>query len=447
MPKSNLSTSRTEKDNANSLSLEDSGPMMVCRVEDKKLGFQGILAIDSLFKGSCAGGVRMTPDVTENDVILLSRTMTLKFGFLNIPMGGAKAGIRIRPSCTEQERMEILQLFGKKLKPLIQKGIYFPGEDMGTYPSDIQLIKKAAGLRQNSDDLDGHEESGYYTGLTAVTAAKTMAQFAGMEISQCSIGIEGFGKVGQGIAEELSREKARVVGVSTKLGGIYQPSGLEVQDLLSRGATMGDALIENVPQAEKIKVEDLITSEVDILFLCGKPRAITLKNAGRIKAKIIIGAGNLCFEDGVEPILYRKGIYHLPDFVTSCGGVLALTFKEMGLKRENIERVIREEYSQTIQRLLRLSKDTGRNPSEVAREIAQRNFQRMKTGEPQDKMHKRICNLLQKAGSNGWTYVLACIIRHIPILKQHMFQHLVVTYARGFMRSNRLEYQKHFPAS
>lgn len=379
----------------------------------------------------------MGPDVSEKDILLLARTMTLKFGFLKIPMGGAKAGISIRPSCTEEERRQILYTFGQRLKPLIWKGIYLPGEDIGTDFSDIQLIEKGAGFRQNPDSSDGYQGSGYYTGLAAVTAAKAMAQFAGMETSQCSVMIEGFGKVGQGIAQELLREKASVVGISTKLGGAYQPSGFDLQTLLKKGATMGDSLIENLSHAKAISLEDLVTSEVDILFLCGKPWPITLENAGRIKAKIVVGAGNLCFSNGLEEIVHRMGIIHLPDVATSCGGVLAGNLRMIGLNHANIEKVIREEYSQKIQRLLRHVNSRGSNPTDIINKIAWKNFLGMKVGGLQGKKHQ-MSNLLQKVSEKGLKYVLACLtMNYFPLtsLQRRMFQSLLLTYAQESLRS------------
>ncbi len=425
----------TNKENINSAE-EDNGPMMVCRVEDKKLGFKGILVIDSLFKGSCAGGVRMGPDVSEKDIFLLARTMTLKFGFLKIPMGGAKAGISIPPSCTEEGRKRILYTFGQKLRPLIWKNIYLPGEDIGTNSSDVQLIEKGAGFHQNTDKFNSYQGSGYYTGLAAVMAAKAMAQFAGMEISQCSAIIEGFGKVGQGIAQELLREKVCVVGVSTKLGGAYQPEGFNLQSLLEEGATMGDTVIENLHHAKAVSLENLITSEADIIFLCGKPRAITMENVNFIKARIVVGAGNLCFTKGVEEILQNKGIVHLPDFATSCGGVLAGNLRMIGLNHTNIERVIREEYSQKIQRILRHVSRRGKNPTDIIKKMAWENFQRMKVGRPQGKRYQ-IGSLLQKISEKGLKYGLArFMINHFPFPSFHrrIFQNLLLAYGIESLR-------------
>ena len=41
-----------------------------------------------------AGGTRLAPDVTEEEVARLARTMTYKFAVLGDRLGGAKGGVR-----------------------------------------------------------------------------------------------------------------------------------------------------------------------------------------------------------------------------------------------------------------------------------------------------------------------------------------------------------------
>ncbi|MBI5406414.1 MAG: Glu/Leu/Phe/Val dehydrogenase, partial [Nitrospirae bacterium] len=118
--------------------MEEYPPQLVCKVEDKRLGFRGFLVIDTLLGGHCAGGIRVTPDVTEEEVAALAMSMTRKFGFLNIYMGGAKAGIAISGNKSAEERSEILRNFGERLGFILRRGIYYPGTDIGTTARDIE---------------------------------------------------------------------------------------------------------------------------------------------------------------------------------------------------------------------------------------------------------------------------------------------------------------------
>ena len=62
--------------------------------EDRVLGY---VAIDSTFRDRSCGGLRMLPDIDEAEIRALARSMTLKYGFLGLPQGGAKAGVLGNP--------------------------------------------------------------------------------------------------------------------------------------------------------------------------------------------------------------------------------------------------------------------------------------------------------------------------------------------------------------
>ena len=53
----------------------------------------GYVVIDSTFANTSCGGLRMAWDVSATEIAAAARAMTLKYGFLGLPQGGAKAGI------------------------------------------------------------------------------------------------------------------------------------------------------------------------------------------------------------------------------------------------------------------------------------------------------------------------------------------------------------------
>ncbi len=404
-------------------------PQLICKVEDEKLGFQGFLVIDTLFGGHCAGGVRVTPALTEGEVIQLARTMTMKFGFLNIYMGGAKAGIAFSNNKSPEERSAALNAFGERLGLLIKRGIYYPGADTGTNSEDIQLIENGAGIRRVLLQEDKDEDSGYFTGVAAVAAAKETAKYAGIDLNKAKVAIEGIGKVGSAIAIEIYREAA-VVGVSTIKGAVYNINGINVEHLVKSIKKNGDEAIAHYKDAEKMSPEPLLESDVDILFLCGKPRSITHENVNKIKAKVIIGAGNLCFDDGAEEVLYRRGIYTFPDFMTSCGGVLGLTLRGQGLSLNNTVRVIKDNFAAKINKFIEISWMKHRTPMEAAQEIVQRNLYRMRMRESKKKERRlnRIYSLLMKGEWRSLTskIVVNTVPEHyhrLPLVQDFLLYH------------------------
>ena len=66
---------------------------LICKVAQGSV-VMGYVVIDSTVGGRARGGLRMLPDIDEEEIRRLARAMTLKYGFLGLPQGGAKAGVR-----------------------------------------------------------------------------------------------------------------------------------------------------------------------------------------------------------------------------------------------------------------------------------------------------------------------------------------------------------------
>ncbi len=92
----------------------------------------GYLALDSFVGGAAHGGLRIANDVTADRLRQAARTMTLKYGWAGLPVGGAKAGLLVSPDATELDRALMLRAFGEAISPYLRNGVYVPGEDMGS---------------------------------------------------------------------------------------------------------------------------------------------------------------------------------------------------------------------------------------------------------------------------------------------------------------------------
>ena len=103
--------------------------------------------------------------------------------------------------------------------------IYIPATDMGTDNAGIRNMLQAVGMKVKHRELVS-TQSGYYTAHTVFTGAKQSTRHLGLNISNCKVAIEGFGKVGSALAELFSKVNARIVAVSTSRGAILNPEGL-----------------------------------------------------------------------------------------------------------------------------------------------------------------------------------------------------------------------------
>jgi glutamate dehydrogenase/leucine dehydrogenase len=164
----------------------------------------GYLVIDSLVAGRSCGGLRLLPDIDESEMRQLARAMTLKYGFLGLPQGGAKAGVRGDPEGPLIERRERLIEFGRAIAPLLRNRIYVPGTDMGTDVDDIRYMLKGVGVPITYRELRNND-SGYYTALSVFTSVKQAVRHSRKNLSECSVAIEGFGKVGRSLQSPLPK--------------------------------------------------------------------------------------------------------------------------------------------------------------------------------------------------------------------------------------------------
>jgi len=88
------------------------GPEKIVHVYDPAVGMKALVVVDTTSLGGSAGRTRMLPDITTEEISWLARAMTHKFAILDIPIGGAKAGIWADPSIHGTPRQAILRAFG-----------------------------------------------------------------------------------------------------------------------------------------------------------------------------------------------------------------------------------------------------------------------------------------------------------------------------------------------
>jgi glutamate dehydrogenase (NAD(P)+) len=168
---------------------ENDDSQMLIKVSDGS-DVIGYVAIDSTVGGRSCGGLRMLPDIDEDEMRGLARAMTLKYGFLGLPQGGAKAGVRYNPEAPQPERWQRLAKFGQAIAPMLLSRVYVPATDMGTDNADIRSMLQAVGMRINRRELSG-TQSGYYTALTLLIGAKRAVRHISLALSECTVAIEG----------------------------------------------------------------------------------------------------------------------------------------------------------------------------------------------------------------------------------------------------------------
>jgi glutamate dehydrogenase (NAD(P)+) len=334
--------------------------------DDEVLGY---VAIDTTVDGKSSGGLRMLPDVDGDEVVGLARAMTAKYGFLGLPQGGAKAGVLGDPEAPAAERRALLARFAHGIRDLLRGGTFVPYADMGTCGEDIGAMLRSVGLRPSKKSVEDHD-SGSYTAVSVAASATAALAWLSLRSSGCRVAIEGFGKVAAPLARRLHQAGFKVVAVSTRLGGIYDPDGLDVPVLLDLSARLGSAMVHAYPKATRLAPSELLELPAEVLCPCARHDRITATNVERVQCRIISPGANNPVTPDAERILESRGVICIPDFVSNCGGVLGGTMEFAGMTSPRIIEMIDTGTAQAVHRLLDTAKARAVPPRALAEELS-----------------------------------------------------------------------------
>jgi glutamate dehydrogenase (NAD(P)+) len=335
---------------------------------ERTVGLHAYIVIDSLRNGQSCGGLRISDDLTLEEIKTLAASMTLKYCFLQRNMGGAKAGIILPNNSTSEHRTQVLEAFGRHAAFLLKNKTYIPWTDLGSSGDDIAKIMNSAGC-----DFHGISDSSYFTALTVVSAIKAACEMQNKDLSGCSVIIEGFGSVGMHAASELAKWGATLVGISTAKGALYDTNGLDIKTLIELQKTYKDDVVHHYGKEYLETKERLLEMDTDILLPCAKTWSINTTNMKNIKAKIIAPGANAPMTKEAEAYLHQQGVLCLPDFLCNLGGIFGTSLYDNRNPIPTVHRFIMNEFGALIKDILRRSAQKNLHPSEVAEAIAEKN--------------------------------------------------------------------------
>jgi glutamate dehydrogenase/leucine dehydrogenase len=280
-----------------------------------------------------AGGTRLAADVSVAEVALLARAMTYKFAALGQQVGGAKAGVRADPA-DRAGKAALMARFCAEVRPLVEAGRFVTGPDMGTSEEDFAPLRagRAAPTAMNSV-VDGVPFEDVVTGYGVTVAAGAALDAgrgsagrdsAGQGWDGRSVAIEGFGKVGGGVAREVIRRGGRVVAASTVAGCVADPAGLDVGRLLALRREHGDECVLRYG-GPVIPPAGLFTEvSADVLVPGTRPGMIGARTAAALPpdVRVVAPAANAPYTAEGAAVLRQRGVVALPDFVCNAGAVI-----------------------------------------------------------------------------------------------------------------------------
>ena len=262
--------------------------------------------------------------------------MTWKCSLVGLPFGGAKGGITCDPTALSRKEIQgMTRRYTAEILNFIGPQTDIPAPDMGTNEQVMAWIMDTYSQHKGYAvpgivtgkpvDIGGTLGRREATGRGIGYIVEQAANHLGMELTKCSALVQGFGNVGLVTARELGRLGVQVVGVSDRSGGIYNPRGLPIEDVV-RFKKQNKKLLE-FPQAEKIDGKEFLELPCDILVPSATEMQITQENAGRLKCRLLIEGANGPTTLEADKVLTEKRVLVIPDILANAGGVIVSYFE------------------------------------------------------------------------------------------------------------------------
>jgi leucine dehydrogenase len=201
------------------------------------------------------------------DALRLSRLMSYKAAMAGLDYGGGKGVILLPDNITDAERSKIIECYCEALN--YYGGHFVTGADVGITDDDMKIMHKHSqyivGVESNPVL---HTAQGLFKAIEFCVEKK----FEDRDLGKRSFAIQGVGKIGTALLEQLYGKAAKIV----------------VTDLDN------DRLKEikkQYPDVEVVAPTEIYKQAVDVFSPCALSNSLTSKTITQLKASIVCGGG------------------------------------------------------------------------------------------------------------------------------------------------------------
>ena len=298
--------------------------------------YTGYRVLYNTSRGPAKGGIRFDTAVTLDEVKALAAWMTWKCAVVNIPFGGAKGGVVCDPFQLSNGELErITRRYTSAIIDTLGPDSDVPAPDVNTNERVMAWIMDTYSMHKRHTvtavvtgkpvEMGGSLGRREATGRGCMLVTREALKRLRMPIEGTRVAVQGFGNVGSVAAQLMESLGMRVVAVSDKSGGIYNPKGLRIRDVLQH--TRQRRFLSDYKEADHLSNEDLLTLDCEVLVPAAMENVISSHNAPAVKARIICEGANGPTTAGADRILEEKGVFVIPDILANAGGVTVSYFE------------------------------------------------------------------------------------------------------------------------
>ena len=303
----------------------------IIHIEHEESGLDAFIAIHNTKLGPAIGGIRChnysSTSAQLDDALRLSEGMTFKNAAAGLNHGGAKTTIN---SLKIKDRNLAYQILGQAVEEL--KGSYICAGDVGTTVEDLFKVKDA------TDYVAGISlDSSLPTALGTHTSIKALLKRDELRIQDQTFTVQGLGKVGKHLVEMLGGKIEAYDPFVKDLGGV-------------------------------IHIEESELMNGEFYVPCALGGVLNGFSLASIKSKYVCGSTNNMFDTRNDILTAHKmGIKYVPDFITNCGGVIAVA---LDFDNKDYKSALTTKLTKRINTILDISKDESIPVQHAAEQLA-----------------------------------------------------------------------------
>jgi glutamate dehydrogenase (NAD(P)+) len=298
--------------------------------------YTGYRVLYNTSRGPAKGGIRFDLNVTLDEVKALAAWMTWKCALVNIPFGGSKGGVVCDPATLSNTELErITRRYTSAIIETLGPDSDVPAPDVNTNERVMAWIMDTYSMHKRHTvtavvtgkpvAMGGSLGRREATGRGCMIVTREALRKLKMPVAGTRVAVQGFGNVGSTAAMLMEQLGLTIVAVSDKSGGLYNPKGLRIADLLQH--VRQHRYLSEYKEAEPITNEQLLTVDCEVLVPAALENVITRHNAGDVKARIICEGANGPTTANADRILDEKGVFVVPDILANAGGVTVSYFE------------------------------------------------------------------------------------------------------------------------